>query len=521
MLFKILMVVVFIAVTIYIGYYARKTARDVDGFVLGGRKVGPWLSAFAYGATYFSAVVFVGYAGQFGWKYGMSVIWIGLGNAFIGSMLAWYVLGARTRAMTHHLRAQTMPEFFGARFSSPALRIAAAAIIFIFLIPYTASVYNGLSRLFGMAFDVRYEWCIIVMAVLTCIYVVMGGYMATAINDVVQGCVMLFGIVAVIITVLAKYGGFTQAMLDLSQVASDTPGMTEMQGAYVSIFGTDLFSLTAVLVLTSLGVWGMPQMVQKFYAIKSTDAIKRGAIISTLFAVVIAGGCYFLGGFGRLAAKSIELVPDKDIPGKLVPASYDAVVPAMLQGMPDLLMGLLVVLVLSASMSTLSALVMTSSSTLTLDFLKGKFIREMDVRSQIMAIRLLIVVFVLISTVIAIVQYNSQITFIAQLMAISWGVLAGSFLGPFLYGLYWKRTTVASVWACFIFAVFLVCGSMALNYMKIVKLSLINVGALAILSGLVIVPVVSWLTKRPDPEKTDALFRESYLNLHDTKIDAD
>jgi len=276
-----------------------------------------------------------------------------------------------------------------------------------------------------------------------------------------------------------------------------------------------------VLVLTSLGVWGMPQMVQKFYAIKSTDAIKRGAIISTLFAVVIAGGCYFLGGFGRLAAKSIELVPDKDIPGKLVPASYDAVVPAMLQGMPDLLMGLLVVLVLSASMSTLSALVMTSSSTLTLDFLKGKFIREMDVRSQIMAIRLLIVVFVLISTVIAIVQYNSQITFIAQLMAISWGVLAGSFLGPFLYGLYWKRTTVASVWACFIFAVLLVCGSMALNYMKLVKLSLINVGALAILSGLVIVPVVSLLTKRPDPEKTNALFRESYLNLHDTKIDAD
>ena len=516
MFFKILMIAAFIAVTIYIGFYARKHARDVEGLVLGGRNVGTWLSAFAYGTSYFSAVVFVGYAGQFGWKYGMAVIWVGLGNAFIGSLLAWYVLGARTRAMTHHLRAQTMPEFFGARFSSPALRIAAAAIIFIFLIPYTASVYNGLSRLFDMAFGVPYEWCIIVMAVLTCVYVVMGGYMATAINDVVQGCIMLFGIVAVIVAVLAKYGGFTQALLTLSQVPSDAPGMEQMQGAYVSIFGTNLFDLMGVLVLTSLGAWGMPQMVQKFYAIKSIDAIKRGAIISTLFAVVIAGGCYFLGGFGRLAAAGIEYTPAK------LPV-YDSVVPTMLKDMPELLMGLLVVLVLSASMSTLSTLVLTSSSTLTLDFLKGKYIREMNIKGQVLSIRVLIVVFVLISTVIALIQYNSPNTFIAQLMAISWGALAGSFLAPFLYGLYWKRTTVASVWVCFIFAIGLVCVSTVLNNLDVLekKINLINVGALAMLAGLVIVPLVSWLTPRPDAKQTNALFKESYLNLHDTEIDAD
>ncbi|MDR2207378.1 MAG: sodium:solute symporter [Azoarcus sp.] len=517
MFFKILMMTVFIAVTIYIGFYARKSARDVDGFVLGGRKVGPWLSAFAYGTTYFSAVVFVGYAGQFGWKYGMAVIWIGLGNAFIGSLLAWYVLGARTRAMTHHLRAQTMPEFFGARFSSPALRIAAAAIIFIFLIPYTASVYNGLSRLFDMAFGVPYEWCVIVMAVLTCVYVVMGGYMATAINDVVQGCVMLFGIVAVIVAVLANYGGFMQAMLTLSQVPSD-PGMPAMQGAYVSIFGTDLLSLAGVFVLTSLGAWGMPQMVQKFYAIKSSDAIKRGAIISTLFALVIAGGCYFLGGFGRLAAWPPNSLAVNNIEYTVAGLPvYDSVIPAMLKDMPDLLMGLLVVLVLSASMSTLSALVLTSSSTLTLDFLKGKYIREMNVKGQIVSIRLLIVVFVFISTVIALIQYNSPSTFIAQLMAISWGALAGSFLAPFLYGLYWQRTTTASVWACFVFAIGLVCGNTLLGYV----ISPINAGALAMLAGLVIVPLVSWLTPHLDAERTSALFKESYLNLHDTKIDAD
>ena len=519
MIFKILMMAAFIAVTIFIGFYARKSTRDVDGFVLGGRKVGPWLSAFAYGTSYFSAVVFVGYAGQFGWKYGMSVIWIGLGNAFIGSLLVWYVLGARTRAMTHHLRAQTMPEFFGARYSSPALRIAAAAIIFIFLTTYTAGVFNGLSRLFDMAFGVPYEWCVIVMAALTCVYVVMGGYVATAINDVVQGCIMLFGIVAVIVAVLMNYGGFTQAMISLSQVPSDAPGMAEMHGAYVSIFGTNLLDLAGVFVLTSLGVWGMPQMVQKFYAIKSTDAIRRGAIISTLFAIVVAGGSYFLGGFARLL--NPESLP-KTSAGLPIP---DSIIPAMLQGIPEVLIGLVVVLVLSASMSTLSALVLTSSSTMTLDVLKGRYIREMNTKGLVVSIRVLIVAFVLVSTVIALINYKSQITFIAQLMALSWGVLAGSFIAPFLYGLYWQRTTVASVWACFIFAIGLVCGNWVYGLMNPPTnagfMNPVNAGALAMLAGLVIVPVVSLFTPRPDAERTSMLFKESYLNVHDMKIDAD
>ncbi|MDR1423278.1 MAG: sodium:solute symporter [Azoarcus sp.] len=507
---KLLMMAAFFAVTIYIGFLARKSATDIDGFVLGGRKVGPWLSAFAYGTSYFSAVVFIGYAGQFGWKYGMSALWIGLGNAFVGSLLAWYVLGARTRAMTHHLRARTMPEFFGARFGSHGLRVAAAAIIFVFLIPYTASAYNGLSRLFDMAFGVPYEWCIAGMAALTCVYVVLGGYMATAVNDFVQGLIMLFGIVAVIVAVLNGYGGYTNALISLSQVPGDVPGMDGMQGVFISIFGPDLLNLAGVFVLTSLGTWGLPQMVQKFYAIHSVNAIKRGAIISTVFALVVAGGSYFLGGFGRLAAADIAYTAA----GKPV---YDSVVPAMLASMPDLLIGLAVVLVLSASMSTLSSLVLTSSSTLTLDFLKGNFIADLNTRAQLIVIRVLIVVFVLISAVIALVHYDSPVTFIAQLMAISWGALAGAFLAPFLYGLYWRGVTTASVWVCFAFAILLVCSNMIWEYIA----SPINAGALAMLAGLGIVPLVSRFTPQPDADKTNMLFRESYFNLHDNKIDAD
>ncbi|MBO6052297.1 MAG: sodium:solute symporter, partial [Clostridia bacterium] len=183
MLLKILFLVLFFAVMIGVGFYCRRQASSVHGFVLGGRNVGPWLTAFAYGTSYFSAVIFIGYAGQFGWRFGISTTWVGIGNAVIGSLLAWVILGRRTRLLTQKLDSRTMPDFFGNRFGSNALRIAASVIVFIFLIPYTASLYNGLSRLFESAFSIDYIWCVIIMSVLTGIYVIAGGYMATAIND--------------------------------------------------------------------------------------------------------------------------------------------------------------------------------------------------------------------------------------------------------------------------------------------------------------------------------------------------
>ncbi|HIS41057.1 MAG TPA: sodium:solute symporter, partial [Candidatus Aphodovivens avistercoris] len=394
MIEKICMVLIFVGVAVGVGIYCRKSTSTVDGFVLGGRNVGPWMSAFAYGTSYFSAVVFVGYAGQFGFKYGIAAVWAGIGNAILGSLLAWWVLGPRTREMTHRLGAQTMPEFFGLRYQSKGLRIAAAAIIFVFLIPYTASVYNGLSRLFGMAFGLPYDVCVIGMAVVTCIYVVVGGYMATVMNDFIQGIVMLVGIVAVIAAVLAGNGGFAESIIQLSQIPAEG---SALEGAFVSMFGPDLFNLLGVVVLTSLGTWGLPQMVQKFYAIKSGPAVKQGAIISTLFAFVVAGGSYFLGGFGRLYADQIEYAAD----GTPV---YDSIIPTMLSSLPDILIGIVIVLVLSASMSTLSSLVLTSSSTLTIDVIKGNIVKDMSEKKQLSHMRVLLVAFIVVSAALALVQ---------------------------------------------------------------------------------------------------------------------
>lgn len=493
MAIKIIMMIVFFSVMVGVGLYCRKNATDVNGFVLGGRNVGPWLTAFAYGTSYFSAVIFVGYAGQFGWKFGIASTWVGIGNAIIGSLLAWVVLGKRTRVMTHHLESKTMPEFFGQRFDSKMLKIVASVIVFIFLIPYTASLYNGLSRLFGMAFDLDYSVCIIVMAVLTGVYVIAGGYMATAVNDFIQGIIMIVGIIAVIAAVLNTHGGFMEAYQSLALV--NDPAVTSTPGAFASFLGPDPVSLFGVVILTSLGTWGLPQMVQKFYAIKDEKAISRGTIISTIFALIVAGGCYFLGGFGRLYDIDVAKV------------GYDAIIPAMLESLSPFLMAVVIILVLSASMSTLSSLVLTSSSTLTLDLIKGNLVKKMEEKQQVLVMRIFVVVFIAISAVIAMFQYKSNVSFIAQFMGISWGALAGAFLAPFIYSLYWKKVTKLSVVVNFIFA----CGVMIANMLvktafpEILQ-SPINCGAFAMLAGLIIVPLVSLITPKLNKEKVEAVF---------------
>jgi len=503
MLIKIILTIVFLAIMVGVGIYSRKQARSVDGFVLGGRAVGPWLTAFAFGTSYFSAVVFVGYAGQFGWKYGLSSAWIGIGNALIGSLLAWIILGRRTKLMTQHIESRTMPDFFGTRFQNEGLRVVASIIVFVFLIPYTAGVYSGISRLFEMGFDIPYEYCVVIMAMLTAVYVIIGGYKATAMNDFIQGIIMLFGIVAVILAVLNAQGGLTTAVQKLAELPAD--GSTEPgSGMFATLFGPDPWGLFGVIILTSLGTMGLPQMVGKFYSITDESAIKRGTVISTIFAFIVAGGCYFLGGFGRLYDPVIGAN------GKI---AYDSIVPAMLVQLSPALIALVVLLVLSASMSTLASLVLTSSSTMTLDLIYrdkksapgevedgtiDDIVAEKIERRKVVVMRVLIVFFIVISLLIAL----NPPTFIAQLMGISWGALAGAFLAPFMLGLYWKGTTMASVWACFIWGV----GLTVINMLAGNPINPINCGAIAMVGGFVVVPLVSLFTKKMNKQTVESIF---------------
>ena len=498
MVIKILFILLFLVITIGIGIYSRKKATDVNGFVLGGRSVGPWLTAFSFGTSYFSAVIFVGYAGQFGWNFGLASTWIGLGNAFIGSYLAWKVLGRRTRVMTQHLQSATMPDFFEKRYDSKALKIFASAIVFVFMIPYTASLYNGLSRLFEMSFNVPYWVCVVAMAVVTAMYVVLSGYMGTALNSAVQGVIMLVGIAVVVVAVLGVNGGFKESVEALSKITTETVS----EGGFTSFFGPDPIVLLGVVLLTSLGTWGLPQMIGKFYAIKDEKAIKTGTVVSTAFAVIVAGGCYFLGGFGRLFMTAEEVSQQ----------GFDSIIPTMLSALSDVVVALVIMLVLAASMSTLSSLVLTSSSTLTLDFLNPLKGGKMKESAKMRYMRIFIIFFIVVSALIAIVQANSKLAFIADLMGISWGTMSGAFLGPFMLGLYWKRATKPSVWASFVFSVAFNLSFMVLKFTGNISIlpkllqSSSNVGVIAMLAGILLVVVISLLTKKPDQESVDAKF---------------
>ncbi len=523
------LLVLFFGTMIFTGLYCRKHATNVDGFVLGGRSVGPWLTAFAFGTSYFSAVIFVGYAGQFGWNFGLASTWIGLGNSFIGSLLAWVILGRRTRLMTQHIESKTMPDFFEKRYGSNPLKIAASIIVFIFLIPYTASLYNGLSSLFDIAFDIPYWVVIIVMAVLTCVYVLFGGYMATAINDFIQGVIMLFGIVAVIAALLCSQGGLSEAVSNLSKIPSPYPESAGADGAFTSFFGAQPLYLLIVVLLTSLGTWGLPQMIGKFYSIKNEDSIKKGTIISTLFAIVVAGGCYFIGGFGRLYTNLLVGEGGNADSFK----NFDAIVPTILSTLPDIIVAIVIILVLAASMSTLSSLVLTSASTLTLDviipFMKKRnspklATDEVSQKTQLFILRVFVAFFVAVSALIAIVKdMNPEFTFIAQMMGVSWGALAGAFIAPFLYGLYSKKITRTACWVSFVFGVAVELIQLALmfagtsfgellgqnGFTAVLDFTFKNSlysGVFAMLGGLILVPVVSIFTPKCNEESVDAIF---------------
>lgn len=486
---KVFFLGLFTAIMIIIGIYSKKKVKNVQDFLFGGRQMGPWITAFAYGTTYFSAVIFIGYAGRIGWGFGVSATWIGIGNAILGCLLAWLVLAKKTRKMTHDLNASTMPEFFEKRYDSKALKIVTAIIIFVFLVPYSASVYQGLSYLLNSNFpQIPFQVCMLVMAALTGVYLLLGGYVATAINDFVQGIIMIVGLLLMAFFVVSNpvVGGIFGGIEKLSNIP-------DVGQDLASAFGPSPVNLLALLVLTSLGTWGLPQMIHKFYAIKDEDAIKKATIVSTIFALIISAGAYFIGAFGRLFLNNQAPMEN----GK---ATLDMVIPKMLEiALPDFLMGIVIILVLSASMSTLSSLVLVSSSSISLDFIKGVLFPKMKNEKVMFIMRLFCVIFITLSFLVAIIP-----SAILTLMSFSWGTIAGSFLAPFIYGLYWKGTTKAGAWAGVISGFSISVGGAIYTGMNTQLAP--NIGAVAMVVSIVAVPLVSIVTAKYSKGHIDKIF---------------
>ena len=505
---------IFALLMVIIGIISTRKAKTIDGFLLGGRNIGAWVSAFAYGTSYFSAVIFVGYAGQHGWNIGLGSIWIGVGNAVLGCFLAWQLLAKRTRTMTHNLSSKTMPEFFESRYDSSAIKIFSAVIIFVFLVPYSAAVYKGLGSMFTAIFpNVSTNVWMLVIAVLTAVYLALGGYVATAYTDFVQGIIMIVGVFAMVIAIINNdaVGGFGSFMENLRNIPDNGDGITGAQ--ITSFFGGSSFKFLCVnIMLTSFGTWGLPQMVSKYYAIKDVKSIKHAKYISTAFALIIGCGAYFIGSVSRLVLnnKLPEGGVDSVIPATLLTALGDANI------ITTIILAVILILLLSASMSTLSSIVLSSSSAISVDLIpmvKKNYKEE----NQVTITRILCLVFVGLSYVFA----TTNITIIVNIMSFSWGIVSGCFIGPYMWGIYSKKVTKAGAWAG------MLCGFLTVAIATIV-LTCVNMdagsigaafkaaaakapemGCAAMAVSLIAVPVVSAFTKKFDDKFIKKIFKGS------------
>lgn len=488
---KYVVLVCYALMMVTVGIITARKSLSVNEFLLGGRNIGPWMSALSYGASYFSAVIIIGYAGSTGWDAGLSAVWAGIGNAIIGSLIAWAVLAKPTRRMGEQLKVGTMPSFFEKRYQSKTLKILSSVVIFLFLLPYSASVYKGLGTMFQMAMGFDYTWCVIVIALLSSLYLFAGGYKATAITDVIQGIIMLVGLVLIVIYIVRAAGGITGGLEALGQADIGGEGFNTLLPPKGK--GTWLWSN---VLLTSLGVLGMPQMIHKFFAIKDESSIKRATVISTGFAVVVAGGAYFAGSFGRVILSKITNEAGVTLASLVNSGAMakDMIIPTMLVDqtvvqIPEFLQGVFVVLLLSASISTLTSLVLSSSSVLSIDLI-GTLCPKIKQTTTALLMRVFCVLFVVLSLVI---NFCLQDTPIVSLMSLSWGTIAGAFLAPFIYGLLWKGVTKAGAFS----GVF--CGMLVSLLPPLITgdISLAPIsGAAAMISGLVVVPIVSLLTPK-------------------------
>ena len=424
-----LTIAIYIVFITVVGLLNAKKSKNITEFTVGKRNAGAWLSAFSYGTAYFSAVMFIGYAGGTGWKYGLWGILPGIGNAIIGSLFAWIVLAKKTREITRQHKIKSMPQLFEKRFHSKKMKNFCVAVIFLFLIPYSASVYKGLTSVCSVLLGVDERVCMIVIAIASLLIVVLGGYGATLKADFVQGIIMLVGVALLIFSVMRSdvVGGFTDG---LAAIAKETENLNLTPASHIGLWAT--------VLMTSFGTWGLPQMIHKYYGIRDNHEVKRGTVISTFFALIVAGGGYFIGSLAHLFFTSLD-----DIPGS-GSGKTDYLIPNMLKmsEISDVLIGVILVLLIAASVSTLSSITITATSTLTMDFVAPVVMKTNDKIKESRVTKLLCIIFVVLSYIIA----NSN-TPILDMMSYSWGIISGSFLAPYALSLYRKDINGKGAWA--------------------------------------------------------------------------
>jgi SSS family solute:Na+ symporter len=409
----ILVLAVYFAILIGVGFVTQKNSKSSSDYHLGGRKIGGMVSALSFVAAYFSSVVIIG-GGGFGYKFGLSTLWIGATNVLIGTLLAWLVLGKRTRKITKRLEAETVPEFFARRYNLPFARAFTSIVIALFMIVYNVSILKGLGNTFEVLLKIPYIWGVLLSGAITLIYVAFGGYLAVVWTGFIQAIIMAGGLIILLVRGLQVSGGLANGVAMLRKVQEgyvSTPGLWGWPG------------LISYVMIVSFGVWGMPQMLARFYSIKDNKSIRSGIIWATIGSSM-AFIPYLVGALSRISFPALTN-PDLAIPMFVN------------QYLNPFSVSIFFIGVIAAGMSTFSAVLIVSSGAIIRDFLKNSLSLKLNDKQEVKWSIIANVAVGAVSMAIAIKPPG----LILQLTAFSWAVIASACLAPFLLGLYWNGTT--------------------------------------------------------------------------------
>lgn len=455
----------YIVILFLIGILSGKRTKDASDFYIGGRNIGPWVTSLSYVAAYFSSVVIIG-GGGFGWLYGLSTLWIGAINVFLGTTICWIVLGPRMRKMTHRLNALTIPDFLNKRYNSNFILIFSSLVIAIFLIVYNVSMLKGMGHIFEVLIGIPYIWGLLISSLIILFYVSMGGYLAVVWTSFIQAWIMGIGLVLLTVFTLKNVGGLSNGVLSLSNINNgfvETPGVWGWSG------------LISYSLIVSFGVWGMPQLLVRFYSIKKLSFFKTGtpiAVIGTCLALLP----YFNGAISRVLFPNLK--------------SADYAIPTLVKNVLNPFgSSIFLAAVLAAGMSTFSSVLIIITGSLVKDLLKDGLNLKFDEKRLLILSKFTTFLVGLLSIIVAI----KPPALILTLTAFSWAIISSTTLWPILFGLYAKWVTKTSVISSMITG-FLI----SLIWMALGKPFGIHGFIPGILSGLIVIIVVSIFTKKFD-----------------------
>ncbi|MDD3136759.1 MAG: sodium:solute symporter family protein [Methanoregula sp.] len=438
------LVLIYLGATLVIGYIGYKQTKNTEDYLVAGRNSHPFVIALSYGATFISTSAIIGFGGAAA-NLGMGVIWLTVLNIGVGILLAFVLFGKKTREIGQRVKAVTFPDLMCKIYKSPLLQYISGFIIVISMPLYTAAILIGGARFIEPTLNLPYTSALLIFAVITALYVVFGGIIAVMYTDAFQGTIMLIGMTLLLVLTYLAIGGVTAGNTALTNMADLVPKALASQGmtGWTSVpeLGSPIwFTLVTTIVLgVGIGVLAQPQLVVRFMTAKDNRSLNRAVLVGGPFILMMTGVAFTVGALTNVYFYQHSGQIAIDAAG----GNVDAVMPLFINlAMPDIFVVIFMLTLLSAAMSTLSALYHAMGTALTVDLWGRGRECALSLRSNQYGIILMMIV----STLLAFVL---PISIIARATAMFMGLCAAAFLPAFAVGVYAKvpstRAAIASM----------------------------------------------------------------------------